>query len=163
MQFWPTMIVESAGLPIGCIQCNLSRPQCKIFRSGNGIYSFQACTCTACTEARLCKCGWWGPSAVGKQWGYMQGTEFTKVMQLYTLNLFDLYFLLSAFFYHLGCKKAALEQLNNMHIALAYCLGYLHFTSKYSTIPTFHNKIEWRGCHRATSFNDQVHTIPHSV
>ena len=51
----------------------------------------------------------------------------------------------------------------------AYCLGYLHFTSRNGfpkssgTISTFHSNIQWRGWHHAISFNKQVHTIPHPV
>ena len=51
----------------------------------------------------------------------------------------------------------------------AYCLGYLYFTPRYGfpksngTIPTFYNKIQWRGWHRVISFNGQVHTTPHPV
>ena len=37
------------------------------------------------------------------------------------------------------------------------------FRSQFGTVPTFYNKIQWRGWHRTVSFNYQVHTTPHPV
>ena len=51
----------------------------------------------------------------------------------------------------------------------AYCLGYWYFMPRYGfpksngTVSTFYNKIQWKGWHRAVSFNYQVHTTPHPV
>ena len=52
----------------------------------------------------------------------------------------------------------------------AYCLDYLYYcTPRYgfpksnSTVPTFYNKLQWRGWYRVISFNDQVHTTHHPV
>ena len=46
------------------------------------------------------------------------------------------------------------------------CMGYLHFpgfVKSNGTVPTFYSKIQWRGWHRAISFNNQVRTTPHPV
>ena len=51
----------------------------------------------------------------------------------------------------------------------AYCMDYWYFTPRYGfpksncTVPTFFNKIQWRGWHHAVSFNYHVHTTPHPV
>ena len=69
-------------------------------------------------------------------------------------------------------KKVSNTGLNSSLRAIeryAYCLGYWYFTPRYGfpksngAVPTFYNKIQWRGWHHVISFNYQVHSTPHPV
>ena len=44
-----------------------------------------------------------------------------------------------------------------------YLKIHVCFPKSSGTVPTFHSKIQWRGWHRALSFNNQVHTTLHPV
>ena len=66
-------------------------------------------------------------------------------------------------------KKLVIQSSLRIIERYTYCLGYLYLTPRYGfpksngTVPTFYNKIQWRGWHCTTSFKDQVHTTPHPV